>query len=189
MALGRSVSRTPLLTVSESVDNLESPSSRTAPIFSKMHMIVTLRHSLSHRYFIFHSLSLQFFIFSSTRSLTVSLTVLSLTTALEFILGSAEAFVKVYVQTWNYPPAVPAKTCVNVIDRQPLVINLKASDDAQKQFIGVYITALPTKGAFDSAALPYLIFPYLILSYCSGGSPEAVFLIFSDLSQASCISI
>jgi hypothetical protein len=107
-----------------------------------------------------------------------------LITSIEFIVGSAEAFVKVYVQTWNYPPAVPAKTCVNVIDRQPLVIDLKASDDAQKQYIGVYITALPTKGAFDSAALPYLI-----LSHCSGESLVAVFLIFSDLSQASCISV
>ena len=64
---------------------------------------------------------------------------------------------KVQVQTWNYPPSVPAMTCVNVIDRQPLVINLKASDDPQKQYIGVYITALPTKGVFNSPMLLYAI--------------------------------
>ena len=53
---------------------------------------------------------------------------------------------QITVQTWNYPPVVPATSTHTVRNRSDLAINLSASDVNQKQFIGVYITALPTKG-------------------------------------------
>ena len=53
---------------------------------------------------------------------------------------------QVSIQSWNYPPVVPGSTSVTVLDRQPTIVDLVAVDPTQKQFIGVYITALPTKG-------------------------------------------
>ena len=53
---------------------------------------------------------------------------------------------KVDIQSWNYPPVVPEKISLHVIDRKATVIDLIATDVGQGQFIGVYITALPTKG-------------------------------------------
>ena len=53
---------------------------------------------------------------------------------------------QVSIQSWNYPPVVPGSTSVTVLDRQPTIVDLVAVDPSQKQFIGVYITALPTKG-------------------------------------------
>lgn len=53
---------------------------------------------------------------------------------------------QITVQTWNYPPVVPGTSTHTVRDRSDLAINLSASDVNQKQFIGVYITSLPTKG-------------------------------------------
>ena len=66
-----------------------------------------------------------------------------------FSIGSAEAIVKVDIQSWNYPPVVPEKTSLYVIDRKATVIDLVATDVGQGQFIEVYITALPTKGEND----------------------------------------
>ena len=105
---------------------------------------------------------------------------------------------QVSIQSWNYPPVVPGSTSVTVLDRQPTIVDLVAVDPSQKQFIGVYITALPTKGTlyqrlengsrgsivdFEYSAYVKVLLPSQLL-------PGCLSVCLSDcLSVCQCVSV
>jgi hypothetical protein len=60
-------------------------------------------------------------------------------------LSSNQASVKISIQSWNYPPSIPALTNLSIVDRNYTTIDLKVDDLNNKQFVGVYITSLPKK--------------------------------------------
>ena len=62
---------------------------------------------------------------------------------------SSVATVKLSVQSWDFPPVIPLSTKANpavILNRQAISLNLPVKDDLQKQYLGVYIMSLPTKG-------------------------------------------
>mmetsp|Transcript_9320 Transcript_9320/g.9396 ORF Transcript_9320/g.9396 Transcript_9320/m.9396 type:complete len:1334 (-) Transcript_9320:2058-6059(-) len=56
------------------------------------------------------------------------------------------ASVKVDIQSWDYPPSVPAKISLVSSNRQEKNIPLQVEDSNSKQFVGIYILSLPAKG-------------------------------------------
>ena len=64
------------------------------------------------------------------------------------IISSVET-VKLSVQTWDFPPVIPLSGTANpvvIVNRQATSLNLPVKDYQQKQYLGVYILSLPTKG-------------------------------------------
>ena len=62
---------------------------------------------------------------------------------------SSVAKVKLTVQSWNFPPVIPLSGKDNhviIVNRQVTSLTLPVKDDQQKQYLGVYIMSLPTKG-------------------------------------------
>ena len=53
------------------------------------------------------------------------------------------------VQSWDFTPVIPLSGTSNpvvILNRQSTALNLPVVDDQQKQYLGVYIMSLPTKG-------------------------------------------
>jgi len=60
---------------------------------------------------------------------------------------SAPVTVTLTVSAWAYPPSIPAiPLTATVVNRQPLLIRLPVTDPTSKQFLGVNIFSLPSKG-------------------------------------------
>ena len=59
------------------------------------------------------------------------------------------ATVQLTVKSWDFPPVIPLSVTANpviILNRQATSLNLPVKDDQQKQYLGVYIMSLPTKG-------------------------------------------
>ena len=62
-------------------------------------------------------------------------------------LISSVATVKLSIQSWDFPPVIPDLTnAITILNRQATSLNLPVKEDQQKQYLGVYIMSLPTKG-------------------------------------------
>ena len=62
-------------------------------------------------------------------------------------LVSTPVTVRLAVSTWNFPPVIPTLPTTQIItDRKATPIRLDVTDRLQKQFLGVNILSLPTKG-------------------------------------------
>ena len=61
-------------------------------------------------------------------------------------IASSTVSMSIEIQSWDKRPVVPAYSNVSITKRASTSISLQAVDAEQKQYIGVYITALPTKG-------------------------------------------
>ena len=60
---------------------------------------------------------------------------------------SSVATVQLSIQSWDFTPIIPAPAnSVMILNRQATSINLPVKDYQQKQYLGVYIMSLPTKG-------------------------------------------
>ena len=62
---------------------------------------------------------------------------------------SSVATVQLSVQSWDFPPTIPSLATPNpavILNRQAMSLNLPVKDNQQKQYLGVYIMSLPTKG-------------------------------------------
>ena len=62
---------------------------------------------------------------------------------------SSPATVKLSVESWDFPPTIPLSGTTNpviIINRQATSLNLPVKDYQQKQYLGVYIMSLPSKG-------------------------------------------
>ena len=62
---------------------------------------------------------------------------------------SSVATIKISVQSWDFPPVIPSSATANpvvIVNRQATSLNLPVKDNQQKQYLGVYIMSLPTKG-------------------------------------------
>ena len=56
---------------------------------------------------------------------------------------------KLSVKSWDFPPTIPLSGTANpvvIVNRQATSLNLPVKDYQQKQYLGVYIMSLPTKG-------------------------------------------
>ena len=119
----------------------------TIVIFFVSYHLISSHLSISMIYVYLSYFSIQFLLMFCFCPKSVIHFINSIFSSVLFLsVGSAEATVKVDIQSWNYPPVVPEKISLHVIDRKPTVIDLMATDVGQGQFIEVYITALPTKG-------------------------------------------
>ena len=61
-------------------------------------------------------------------------------------LISDDAAVAIDIQAWDATPDVPSFSNVSIVKRQSATIRLNVTDREQESFLGVYITALPSKG-------------------------------------------
>ena len=63
---------------------------------------------------------------------------------------SKVASVQLSLQSWDFPPIIPSSVVpanpVVILNRQATSLNLPVKDYQQKQYLGVYILSLPTKG-------------------------------------------
>ena len=78
--------------------------------------------------------------------------------------ATVESFITVDVQNWNYPPRVPAMTQLVTVDKKSIIVNLTVTDESN--YVGLYITSLPTKGAviYDILFLLF-IFYFLFVTF------------------------
>ena len=57
--------------------------------------------------------------------------------------------VQLSIQAWDFPPIIPLSTTASpvvILNRQATSLNLPVKDFQQKQYLGVYVLSLPTKG-------------------------------------------
>ena len=66
-------------------------------------------------------------------------------------LASAEAWVNVDVQSWNFPPVVHSQGQLISVNREPITVNLTVAD--YTKYVGMYIMTLPTKGNYARFSL------------------------------------